>query len=130
MDKCLYVFQVLKMTFGDWELFRMVIMSLRQMEHTSFMLCDETARSVRFTVESETTRKGTIHYTILLPFRLIRCHTFVRCRSRYAKQFNAFEFARGEGKGNNKNGSSTDGPPGPEQAIYHGETGITSLLNT
>ncbi|KAL0100895.1 hypothetical protein PUN28_019347 [Cardiocondyla obscurior] len=44
--------KVFKMTFGDWELFRMVIVSLREMELSSFMY-EEGPRSVRFTVGSE-----------------------------------------------------------------------------
>jgi len=40
------------MTFGDWELFRMVIVSLREMELSSFTY-EEGPRSVRFTVGSE-----------------------------------------------------------------------------
>lgn len=47
------------MTFGDWELFRMVIVSLREMELSSFTY-EESPRSVRFTVGSEQIlRKGT-----------------------------------------------------------------------
>lgn len=46
------------MTFGDWELFRMVIVSLREQERTSFTTCEEGPRSVRFTVQSEINRKG------------------------------------------------------------------------
>lgn len=47
------------MTFGDWELFRMVIVSLREMELSSFTY-EEGPRSVRFTVGSEQVlRKGT-----------------------------------------------------------------------
>ncbi|XP_011701700.1 PREDICTED: kinase D-interacting substrate of 220 kDa [Wasmannia auropunctata] len=41
--------KVFKMTFGDWELFRMVIVSLREMELSSFTY-EEGPRSVRFTV--------------------------------------------------------------------------------
>ncbi|XP_011877239.1 PREDICTED: kinase D-interacting substrate of 220 kDa isoform X3 [Vollenhovia emeryi] len=44
--------KVFKMTFGDWELFRMVIVSLREMELSSFSY-EEGSRSVRFTVGSE-----------------------------------------------------------------------------
>ncbi|RLU26571.1 hypothetical protein DMN91_000367 [Ooceraea biroi] len=44
--------KVFKMAFGDWELFRMMIISLREMELTSFTY-EEGPRSVRFTVESE-----------------------------------------------------------------------------
>ncbi|XP_036138721.1 kinase D-interacting substrate of 220 kDa isoform X2 [Monomorium pharaonis] len=40
--------KVFKMTFGDWELFRMVIVSLREMELSSFTY-EEGPRSVRFT---------------------------------------------------------------------------------
>ncbi|XP_076293167.1 ankyrin repeat-rich membrane spanning isoform X2 [Lasioglossum baleicum] len=45
--------KVLKMAFGDWELFRMVIASLREMELSSFSTHEEGPRSVRFTVGSE-----------------------------------------------------------------------------
>ncbi|KAG7210898.1 hypothetical protein KM043_016276 [Ampulex compressa] len=45
--------KVLKMAFGDWELFRMVIVSLREMELSSFAMHEEGSRSVRFTVGSE-----------------------------------------------------------------------------
>ncbi|XP_025995855.1 kinase D-interacting substrate of 220 kDa B isoform X3 [Solenopsis invicta] len=48
--------KVFKMTFGDWELFRMVIVSLREMELSSFTY-EEGPRSVRFTVGSEQIRK-------------------------------------------------------------------------
>ncbi|XP_072767062.1 uncharacterized protein Arms isoform X2 [Anoplolepis gracilipes] len=44
--------KVFKMTFGDWELFRMVIVSLREME-LSYFGYEEGPRSVRFTVGSE-----------------------------------------------------------------------------
>ncbi|KAL6261471.1 hypothetical protein P5V15_006561 [Pogonomyrmex californicus] len=44
--------KVFKMTFGDWELFRMVIVSLREIELSSFSY-EEGPRSVRFTVTSE-----------------------------------------------------------------------------
>lgn len=48
------------MTFGDWELFRMVIVSLREIELSSFTY-EEGPRSVRFTVGSEQIlRKGTL----------------------------------------------------------------------
>ncbi|XP_032676963.1 kinase D-interacting substrate of 220 kDa B isoform X3 [Odontomachus brunneus] len=50
--------KVFKMAFGDWEIFRMVLVSLREMELSSFLICDETSRSVRFTVGPEqATRK-------------------------------------------------------------------------
>lgn len=63
------------MTFGDWELFRMVIVSLREMELSSFTY-EEGSRSVRFTVGSEQVlRKGTlgIYFSIhfLFNFRSI-----------------------------------------------------------
>lgn len=63
------------MTFGDWELFRMVIVSLREMELSSFTY-EEGSRSVRFTVGSEqVSRKGTlgIYFSIhfLFDFRSI-----------------------------------------------------------
>lgn len=53
------------MTFGDWELFRIVIVSLREMELSSFTY-EEGPRSVRFTVGSEQiSRKGVldIHFS-------------------------------------------------------------------
>ncbi|XP_043467712.1 kinase D-interacting substrate of 220 kDa isoform X5 [Leptopilina heterotoma] len=45
--------KVLEMSFGDWELFRMVVISLREQELSSFLIQDEGPRSVRFTVGSE-----------------------------------------------------------------------------
>ncbi|XP_076390426.1 ankyrin repeat-rich membrane spanning isoform X2 [Megachile rotundata] len=45
--------KVLKMAFGDWELFRMVLVSLRELELSSFSTHEEGSRSVRFTVGSE-----------------------------------------------------------------------------
>ncbi|XP_076638415.1 ankyrin repeat-rich membrane spanning isoform X1 [Colletes latitarsis] len=45
--------KVLKMAFGDWELFRMVIVSLRELELSSFSMHEEGPRCVRFTVGSE-----------------------------------------------------------------------------
>ncbi|XP_071870721.1 ankyrin repeat-rich membrane spanning isoform X1 [Bombus fervidus] len=54
--------KVLKMAFGDWELFRMVIVSLRELEVSSFSTQEEGSRSVRFTVGSEQIqRKGGDH---------------------------------------------------------------------
>ncbi|CAD6208425.1 GSCOCG00003437001-RA-CDS, partial [Cotesia congregata] len=53
--------QVLRMTFGDWELFRIVIISLREQERTSFTTFEESSRSVRFTVQPEINRKGIIN---------------------------------------------------------------------
>lgn len=48
------------MAFGDWELFRMVIVSLRELEISSFSTHEEGSRSVRFTVGTEQIpRKGT-----------------------------------------------------------------------
>ncbi|XP_020296518.1 kinase D-interacting substrate of 220 kDa isoform X3 [Pseudomyrmex gracilis] len=44
--------KVLKMTFGDWELFRIIIVSLRELELSS-VTYEEGSRSVRFTVGSE-----------------------------------------------------------------------------
>ncbi|XP_023245841.1 kinase D-interacting substrate of 220 kDa [Copidosoma floridanum] len=41
---------VLKMSFGDWEMFRMVVVSLREQELTCLMMQDEGTRSVRFIV--------------------------------------------------------------------------------
>lgn len=53
------MYQVLKMSFGDWELFRMVVVSLREQELTSFTTQEEGSRSVRFIVGTEeNTRKG------------------------------------------------------------------------
>ena len=47
------------MSFGDWELFRMVVISLREQELSSFTTHEEGLRSVRFTVGSEQiARKG------------------------------------------------------------------------
>ncbi|XP_034949569.1 kinase D-interacting substrate of 220 kDa B isoform X2 [Chelonus insularis] len=45
--------QVLNMTFGDWEIFRIVIVSLREQERSVFSVCEEGPRSVRFTVRPE-----------------------------------------------------------------------------
>ncbi|XP_033219182.1 kinase D-interacting substrate of 220 kDa isoform X2 [Belonocnema kinseyi] len=45
--------KVLKMSFGDWELFRMVVVSLREQELSSFTTHEEGPRSVRFSVGSE-----------------------------------------------------------------------------
>lgn len=54
-----FIFKVLKMAFGDWELFRMIVVSLRELEVSSFGTQDETSRSVRFTVGLEPiARKG------------------------------------------------------------------------
>lgn len=46
--------QVLNMSFGDWELFRMLAVALRERELTSFNQVDETNanKNVRFTVPS------------------------------------------------------------------------------
>jgi len=53
------------MAFGDWELFRMMIISLREIETSSFTY-EEGPRSVRFTVESEQVlRKGTSNIYIM-----------------------------------------------------------------
>ena len=52
----------MKMTFGDWELFRMVIVSLREHELTTVTTAQEEGpRSVRFTVgaDESNSRKGT-----------------------------------------------------------------------
>lgn len=38
------------MAFGDWELFRMVIITMREQEKTININNEENARSVRFTV--------------------------------------------------------------------------------
>ncbi|XP_026671715.1 kinase D-interacting substrate of 220 kDa B isoform X3 [Ceratina calcarata] len=45
--------KVVKMSFGDWELFRMVIVSLRELELSTFTTHEEGSRSVRFTMGSE-----------------------------------------------------------------------------
>ncbi|XP_025602086.2 kinase D-interacting substrate of 220 kDa B isoform X3 [Athalia rosae] len=45
--------KVLQMAFGDWELFRMVIVSLREAELSLFIAHEEGPRSVRFTVGSD-----------------------------------------------------------------------------
>jgi len=64
------------MTFGDWELFRMVIVSLREMELSSFTY-EEGPRNVRFTVGPEQVlRKGTFDFFFLLAFSLIRFNHF------------------------------------------------------
>ncbi|XP_024945713.1 kinase D-interacting substrate of 220 kDa isoform X2 [Cephus cinctus] len=50
--------KVLKMSFGDWELFRMVVVSLREAELSSVTTHEEGPRSVRFVVGPEqVTRK-------------------------------------------------------------------------
>lgn len=55
----IFLVQVLRMGFGDWELFRMVIVSLREQELSSFTTNDEGSRSVRFSVGHEQiARKG------------------------------------------------------------------------
>lgn len=47
------------MAFGDWELFRIVIVSLKEQERMSSVTCDEGPRSVRFTMRPEQiSRKG------------------------------------------------------------------------
>ncbi|XP_034935135.1 kinase D-interacting substrate of 220 kDa-like [Chelonus insularis] len=45
--------QVLNISFGDWEIFRIVIVSLREQERSVFSVCKEGSRSVRFTVRPE-----------------------------------------------------------------------------
>lgn len=48
------------MSFGDWEIFRMVIISLREQELTTLTTQEEGSRSVRFIVApEENIRKGT-----------------------------------------------------------------------
>ncbi|XP_058810678.1 kinase D-interacting substrate of 220 kDa B-like [Phymastichus coffea] len=54
---------VLKMSFGDWELFRMVIISLREQELTNFMTQEEGSRSVRFHVGAEDSNRKVEHST-------------------------------------------------------------------
>ena len=54
------------MTFGDWELFRMVVVSLREQESSSFMTQEEGPRSVRFSVGPEQiARKGDDDFLII-----------------------------------------------------------------
>jgi len=76
------------MTFGDWELFRMVIVSLREMELSSFIY-EEGPRSVRFTVGSEQVlRKGMFNiffFHLLLINLLINQIILICYRSRFAK---------------------------------------------
>jgi len=65
------------MAFGDWELFRMMIISLREIETSSFAY-EEGPRSVRFTVESEQVlRKGTSNIYIMFYYILILYHCYL-----------------------------------------------------
>jgi len=76
------------MTFGDWELFRMVIVSLREMELSSFTY-EEGPRSVRFTVGSEQIlRKGIFDIFLFICsffYSTIFWIIFIRYRSCLAK---------------------------------------------
>ncbi|KAI4462246.1 ankyrin repeat-containing [Holotrichia oblita] len=62
--------KLLKMNFGDWEMFRVMIVSLREHEMTSVIKQDESKNTVRFTVSKSTTpvvvkeRRGSIKTTI------------------------------------------------------------------
>jgi predicted CDP-diglyceride synthetase/phosphatidate cytidylyltransferase len=51
--------QVVHMGFGDWEMFRMVIISLREHELSSVMQLEETSanRNVRFAQNRETSQE-------------------------------------------------------------------------
>lgn len=53
------------MAFGDWELFRMVLVSLREIELSSFSTHEEASRSVRFTVGAEQIQRKGIHRNLL-----------------------------------------------------------------
>lgn len=58
------------MSFGDWELFRMVVISLREQELSSFSIQEEGPRSVRFTVgNDQIVRKG--NFCFLLYYKII-----------------------------------------------------------
>ncbi|KRT81831.1 hypothetical protein AMK59_5196 [Oryctes borbonicus] len=46
--------KLLKMNFGDWEMFRVMIVSLREHEMTSVIRQDESKNTVRFTVNKST----------------------------------------------------------------------------
>lgn len=46
--------KLLKMTFGDWEMFRVMIVSLREHEMTTVVRQDESRNTVRFS-ENKTT---------------------------------------------------------------------------
>lgn len=92
------------MAFGDWELFRMVIASLRELELSSFSTHEEGPRSVRFTVGSEQIQRKGIHNVLhkqrykngtyaLLPY----------CRSRFANYHDTRSDARREREGSIKN---------------------------
>lgn len=62
------------MAFGDWELFRMVIVILREMELTSFTVYEEGSRSVRFTVGSEQMLRKGMSNTFFSSAFLLRFH--------------------------------------------------------
>lgn len=50
--------KLLKMNFGDWEMFRVLIVSLREQEMTSVIRQDESKNTVRFTVSKSTAAVG------------------------------------------------------------------------
>lgn len=62
--------KILKMNFGDWEMFRVMIVSLREHEMTTVIKQDESKNTVRFTVSKSTTpvvtkeRRGSIKNTM------------------------------------------------------------------
>ncbi|OXU24596.1 hypothetical protein TSAR_000048 [Trichomalopsis sarcophagae] len=61
---------VLKMSFGDWELFRMVVVSLREQELTTFTTQEEGPRSVRFIVGPDENIRKSEHTTQNNPIRV------------------------------------------------------------
>lgn len=60
------------MAFGDWELFRMVVVSLRELELSSFSTHEEGPRSVRFTVGSEQIQRKGTHNSFLLTLEIMK----------------------------------------------------------
>lgn len=50
--------KLLKMTFGDWEMFKVVIVSMREHELTSVMKQDESNRNVRFSAVVKPQQSG------------------------------------------------------------------------
>ncbi|XP_016843312.1 kinase D-interacting substrate of 220 kDa B isoform X3 [Nasonia vitripennis] len=61
---------VLKMSFGDWELFRMVVVSLREQELTTLTTQEEGPRSVRFIVGPDENIRKSEHTTQNNPIRV------------------------------------------------------------
>lgn len=64
--------KLLKMTFGDWEMFKVMIVSLREHELTTLIKQDE-ARNVRFSVTSQQSgpkpeRKRKFKFSIIKAF--------------------------------------------------------------